>query len=148
FAVQGNHTFAEDGFNTVKVTITDTDGGPISPTPTPLQATTTVSDSVTVADAPLGVGPAVTISPLTESGSSTLITVGSFYDTDPGGKVGDYTVTISWGDGGVSNATLTPSGTLPGTNFPLFLVQGTHSYGEENPRVTTSPPGTGYQITV
>jgi hypothetical protein len=147
FAVQGNHVFAEDGTNTVKVTIYDTDGGAISP-PSPFQASTVVSDFVTVSDAPLGVGPATPISPLLEAGSASLITVGTFYDTDPGGKIGDYTVTISWGDGSVSNATLSPAGTLPGTNDPLFLVQGTHGYGEENPRLTTTPPGTGYQITV
>jgi N-acetylneuraminic acid mutarotase len=74
-------------------------------------------------DAPLtvyGVNPAPTEGVLFNG------VVGSFFDADPSGVAGDYTATISWGDGTATTGTITAT-VLPG----FFSVYGSHTYVEE-----------------
>jgi Legume lectin domain len=52
-------------------------------------------------------------------------TVAQFIDTDPNGKVGDFTATIDWGDGARPN---TGTVTQPGGPGSPFLVDFTHTY--------------------
>jgi hypothetical protein len=54
------------------------------------------------------------------------ITVASFQDLDPTGTAGNYTATISWGDG----QTTSPATIVPNPNG-TFSVQGSHTYQEE-----------------
>jgi hypothetical protein len=69
-------------------------------------------------------------------------TVASFTDTDPGSAgdpttdPGEYSATISWGDGSNSPGTIAYAGT-PGQ----FLVNGSHTYAEEGSE-------SGFQVVV
>jgi autotransporter-associated beta strand protein/parallel beta-helix repeat protein len=58
-------------------------------------------------------------------GTSFTQAIASFTDTDPNGKLGDYSATLDWGDGSVpTTGTVTQSGTA-------FNVIGSHTYAEE-----------------
>ncbi len=147
FDVTGSHLFVEDGVFSgtstppFSVTITDTDQH-LSSTPAVPRATVTVNPTVVVNDAPLS-STATTIAAQTE-GNTFTVEIGTFTDADPNGQFGDYTVTISWGDGATSTGSLTQPG---GPNTP-FVVSGTHTYAEERPNGSLSGPGSlPYQVT-
>jgi hypothetical protein len=110
----GGHTYAEEGSFTVTVNVTD-DGG----------QTTSASNSVTVADAPLSsTCAAAAVTPQAFSGDTA-----TFTDADANGIGTDYTATINWGDG--SSPT---SGTIaggPGTG--PYTVTGSHTYSSTGP---------------
>ena len=148
FDVYGSHLFVEDGVFSgtssppFSVTITDTDQH-LSSTPAVPRAAVTVNPTVVVNDAPLS-SVATAIAAQTE-GNTFTVELGTFTDADPNGQlVGDYTVTISWGDGQTSTGNLSQPG---GLNTP-FIVMGTHSYAEERPNGSLSGPGSlPYQVT-
>ena len=138
FEVQGSHTYTEDNIYTGSVTITDNSGSPMT---TPTSAT--VPLTTTIYDAPLTAGAAVTVPTQTE-GKAFTVEVGTFTDTnsfatDPNA----YTVSINWGDG-----TSPSAGTVLYVGAATFDVYGTHTYAEEKPQVTTTPPSPGYAVTV
>jgi hypothetical protein len=116
FTVSGAHTYLEEGSYQVTTTVTDL----AEPTN---QATAT--GAATVADAPLSAsGVSITTTdPLSA-------TVANFTDADPNGTLGDYTASISWGDGTSSAGTV--SGTGP------FAVAGTHAYAALGPYTVTT----------
>jgi hypothetical protein len=93
FSVLGSHTYAEKHSYAVSVKIADVGG-----------STTTASSTVAVADAPLS-GAGVPITPVHQVPFIGL--VASFADGNPNAPLGDFTATITWGDGGRSKGTVT-----------------------------------------
>ncbi|MDQ3688413.1 MAG: Ig-like domain-containing protein [Acidobacteriota bacterium] len=121
-----NHTYADNGTYTVKVTVKDNSG----------EATDTGTDTVIVTVN--NVAPTVSTlglnsAAIPENGSVTL--TGSF--TDPG-TLDSHVVTINWGDGSANTITNLAVG-----NNRTFTAQ--HQYLDDNPTGTTSD---GYTITV
>jgi len=111
FTVIGSHAYAEEGTYTVAVAITDAGGS---------QAAS--SSRATIADAQLSAtGSTVT----GVEGQPFHGAVATFSDGDPNGAAADYTVTISWGDGGTSFGTVTAAA------GGGFIVSGAHAYAEE-----------------
>lgn len=109
FIVTGSHLYAEEGAQTVKVTIHDNSGNTIS-----------AQDAATVADAPLfGSGTRFLSAPgQTRHG----VLVGSFTDTGGAEPVGNYSATVDWGDGTSS------AGTIASLGGGTFDVLGDHRY--------------------
>jgi hypothetical protein len=133
FTVSGDHTYAESGSYTVKVTVAGGD-----------DPTTSASGSGTasVAEATITVS-AGTISATT--GTAFSGQVATFADGDPLTPASDYAASIQWGDGATSTGTISGSG-------GSFRVSGLHTYttaGSHPLRVTvqetdgTSGTGTG-----
>ncbi|HEX5443119.1 MAG TPA: TIGR03118 family protein, partial [Pirellulales bacterium] len=111
FAVQGQHTYADEGDVVVTVSISDTDGD---------SATTT--SLVHVADAPL-TGVNRTIS-LTEQTAFSGV-VASFTDANPGAVAGEFSATIDWGDGATTGGAIA-------AGSGDFSVSGSHTYTDED----------------
>jgi len=113
FSVVGSHAFAEEGTTTITVTIQDMGGSQ--------RMTTAISTAVT-GDAPLT---ATGLIATATEGTAFSGTVATFTDADTFATTADYVVTVDWGDGSTSSATVVvnPSGG--------FLVTGTHTYAEE-----------------
>jgi hypothetical protein len=111
FLVTGSHTYAEEGTQALSVLVTDAGG-----------STATADDSAAVADASLT---ASDRNVSATEGTSFSGVVASFTDADPAGAVGDYTATITWGDGTSSAGSITSDGQGG------FLVSGSHAYTEE-----------------
>ena len=107
FSVSGTHTYAEEGSNPVKVTLTDKDTAANHG-----DATSTA----TVADAALTASGVSTSSAQAFSG-----TVANFTDPNTGGSAGEFTATIDWGDGTSSSGTVSGSG-------GSYSVKGSHTY--------------------
>ena len=86
FAVDGTHTYADEGKYTVSVTITDVGGN-----------TASTTSNANIADA------ALTASGTTVSGTEGLAISGAkvatFTDANPNAAASDFTATINWGDG-------------------------------------------------
>jgi hypothetical protein len=115
FTVSGTNTYAMDGSFTITVTIHDSGGAVTAPT-----STATVADLTAY-----GTTLAAT------EGSSWTGTVATFQDA---GSVGNYTVSINWGDNSNSAGTVTA-----GSSAGNWTVSGTHTYAEEkNYSVTVS----------
>jgi uncharacterized repeat protein (TIGR03803 family) len=112
FAVDGTHTYAEEGKYAVGVTITDAGG-----------STTSAGSSATVADAPLS-ATSVSISG-TEGSTTGTIPVATFTDANPNATVSDFTATIDWGDGATS------AGTIVAQSGGGFAVDAAHTYADE-----------------
>jgi uncharacterized repeat protein (TIGR01451 family) len=120
FTVQGGHTYAAEGSPTITVTLTH-DSAPAA----------SVTSTANVSDPAVSGTGGFTVS-ATEGQASGSQTVATF--TDPGGAeaVGDYSVSIAWGDGQTSAGTISVSG---GT----FTVQGGHTYAEDgSPTITVT----------
>jgi len=111
FNIQGSHTYAEEGSDTITVSVTDSDGTVAS-----------VNSVANVLDAPLTAS-GTSIATTSEGHSFTLPV--AFSDADPNGTAGDYSATIQWGDGS-SSVNVPISGSGPG-----FTVIGTHTYADE-----------------
>ena len=112
FAVDGAHSYADEGSYTIGVAITD-DGG----------STASATSTAAVGDAALAaVGANVTA---TEGGLINGAAVAFFTDANPGAVAGDFAATITWGDG-----TPTTVGTIVAQNGG-FAVDGAHSYADE-----------------
>ena len=127
YTVAGSHMYAEEGAYPFSITVTDVGG-----------QTTTITGSITVADAALvNTGaPANAIAGLPLTG----ITVATFTDPggaepnpgDPSGTINDHyqVVSINWGDGTPLDTT---SGALsyggsPGSTTASLTVSGSHTY--------------------
>ena len=116
FTVTASHTYAEEGHDQLRVTITD-DGG----------ATAIASGQAVIADAPLGPSAA---QPTVSTTEAEVFSgpVGSFTDANPMAPTTDYSyVMIDWGDGTPATA-----GTIsqPGGPGTAFIVSGTHTYAD------------------
>src|SRR5262245_694156 len=109
FRVTGSHTYVVTGTYPVSVQITDTVGG----------ATATALGTANVKDAPLL---AQGVSFTATEGASFTGVVAAFTDLNKFGKLGDYTATITWGDGHTSVGTVSADGSGG------FLVTGTNTY--------------------
>jgi hypothetical protein len=111
FTVSGSHVYAEEGSDTVKVTITDTDNASNSATAT---------SSASVQDASLSSQCATpAVMPQTYSGPTA-----KFTDQSSTGTPNDFSATINWGDGsGASSGSIVGG---PG-NSP-YTVNGSHTY--------------------
>jgi hypothetical protein len=112
FLVAGGHTYADEGSDTLSVTIAETNGATITP-----------SGTVKVADARLS-ATAGNFS-ATEGMATGTVTVASFTDANPSAAAGDFTATINWGDGSPPG-----TGTVTGSNGS-FTVTGGHTYADE-----------------
>jgi hypothetical protein len=109
FTVTDSHTYLDEGSCAITVTISDTDN---------LANSQTVTDSATVADAPLSSScngvPAVSLQAFSAP-------VAALVDANPIATTADFTATIDWGD-----ASATSSGAVTGTG--PFTVSGGHTY--------------------
>ena len=126
-----NHTYAEEGSDSVKVTVTDS---------TKLSGSATFH--VVVTD-PAVIPGAVHIQAV-EGKDTLFIPVATF--TDPGGAeaVSDYSATIDWGDG--STPTIGLISFDSGTS--TFTVLGEHTYAEESGPEHTGPNGYSVNVTI
>ena len=98
---------------TVSIAFTDSDGSTGAP----------ATADVVVQDAPLTAG-AFTVSNGVEGVTASNLSF-AFTDANPGAVAGDYTATITWGDG------VTSSGTVASAAGGGFTVSGSHTYAEE-----------------
>jgi hypothetical protein len=132
FDVVGSHTYLEDLTNrTFSVSVSDASG-----------ATTSASDTAfNVADA------ALTAGALTPPASPTLGTPVShqvlfhFTDADPNATAGDYTATVTWGDGSVETNIAHPADAQVVADGDGFDVIGSHTY-------TAGASGLTFQVSV
>ncbi len=143
FDVLGSHLYVISGNFTITVTIKDNgSSGTVSINGVPTTFTDTGGQSTTITDPPTAIAPAqpvtitradlpLTPTPVTLAGGTvgtplTNVLVGSFTDTDPFGKAGDFTATINWGDGSPTSAgVIQADSNLPGNGFDVF---GSHLY--------------------
>lgn len=118
FAVQGSHTYSEEGSNTVRVTVNHNGS-----TDTPV----TITETVAVSDPAVNSSGGMTYT-ATEGAVGQDQLIATF--TDPGGSevAGDYSATINWGDFTSSAATITPS---PDGTFFLVTGGSNHIYTED-----------------
>ncbi len=114
--VNGQHTYAEEGTYTLRITVKGGSGTGIS-TPT-----------AKVSDAALTAEVAAT-NPV--EGASISGAIATFTDADPNDAANEYATTINWGDGA------TGPGTVTRTAAGKFSVSGTHAYGDEGPHTIT-----------
>jgi hypothetical protein len=122
FSVSGAHTYADEGDYSVTVGISDSG------------ATATAGESVHVSDAGLA---ATLLMPSPTEGTAFSGPVATFLDADPGGAIGDYSASITWGDGTVSSGTVSANG-------GGWTVSGSHTYakaGGFNPTVAITDSG-------
>jgi hypothetical protein len=114
FTVSGSHTYADGGSFPINVTVSD-EGG----------QTTSVSGTATVADGSLVPGAPVNI--ITTESAPVGPVIATFTDTNPAAQATDFTASIDWGDGTVTNGLVSEPGG-PGTPFQVL---GTHTYTDE-----------------
>jgi hypothetical protein len=107
YTVSASHTYAEAGGYTYSVTIAGPDG-----------TINTGARTASIADAPLS---AAGIDFSATKGTSFTTTVATVGDANSLARPGDFTATISWGDGTTAPGTITA---VPGG----FAVAGTHTY--------------------
>lgn len=128
--VTGSHQYADEGTQSIKVTIWDTDGGP-----TTGRVNTTVSGTATVTDAPLRIATAPLSAVATEGAAPTSpFSLAVFQDGNPGATVADFTtgtgsVKVNWGDG--SAVQTLPASSIQPIGSGYFFVRGSHTYGED-----------------
>jgi hypothetical protein len=125
FAVLASHTYADEGTDTLSVSVLDIGGA-------------SVAGSVTVAVADATLSSLTIHNPsATEGITVSSFTVASFTDANTGAPASDFTATVSWGDGTSSAASVVASGTAG-----VFDVVATHKYAEE----TVSPITLSVQV--
>jgi len=151
FQVFGSHTYAEESTPAITVAVTDQGssrtftpaGGttPVTITVNPDAATTTISSTATVVDAPLTGSAGTEITGIEGSTPGTVV-LGAFTDANPGAAVADYTtgggsVVVNWGDGSppqnLAAGNLTANGKPDGVTFTInaahtYTEEGTYSY--------------------
>lgn len=110
FAVNGTHQYIEEASYSTSTTITSLGGSP------PIQA----AGLAVVTDAPLTLTPVSLV--ITESQTFNGV-VAKFVDGSAFADLADFSASILWGDGAISNGIITQSGTD-------FLISGTHVYSE------------------
>ncbi len=118
--VSGTHTYAEEGNDTITVTVSDST--------TSTQMSGSQGESVTDA----------TLTPTNGSNAtctinvSCSITVGTFTDANPACPATDYSATINWGDGTSS------TGTITNVSGCTYSVSGSHTYTTAGPHTVTA----------
>ena len=116
FNVSADHTYAEEGDYTAQIVVQD-EGGSM----------TSANCPFTVVDAPL-TGTCLDIT-ATEGQPLMDVTVLTFTDANPMAPVSDFTATIDWGDGTITQGTVVPvGGSAAGADFK---VVGDHTYEDE-----------------
>ena len=120
FAVNGSHTYAEEGAYQLIIQIFD-DGG----------SSTSTGDPATVSDAPLTMnGGGIN----TTEGLSLTGPVATFTDANPGAPLSDFAATIIWGDGQTTTGTVIHDPYVP-DQFDVLGYDPTtgmgHAYDEE-----------------
>ncbi|HEY2159609.1 MAG TPA: hypothetical protein VGH33_28555, partial [Isosphaeraceae bacterium] len=116
FVVSGSHAYAEDGTFKVQAFVGDSGG-----------ATTVVSSSVAVADAPLT--SSAIAGTISSEGAMFSGLVATFSDSDPHGTPSNYVARIDWGDGTSSDYGSSTTAFIPVAAG--FGVVGSHRYAEE-----------------
>jgi hypothetical protein len=112
FTVRGGHRYTQTGNYTVLVHVVDAGG-----------STTDVRGTVAVADAPLRLGTTTSVD--ASRGVPYTAELLTFTDDDTGMPAqGNFTATITWGDGTTSRGTVVAHGTA-------FGVRGSHVYDRE-----------------
>jgi uncharacterized repeat protein (TIGR01451 family) len=109
---------------------------------TPFSTSTANTDTITVNEVPVVVTAGPTVSGV-EGSSTNLVLLARFTDNNPVPEpLTEYDATVTWGDGTPADNTTDPSPNIfiVQAGGGQFLVEGTHTYGEE------SPAG-GWQIT-
>ena len=114
-----NHTYTEEGMDTVTVTVTNTN----------TQASIITTFTVTVADAALHATSAA-VSPVV--GAPFSGAVASFTDDNPSAPMSDYSATIDWGDGQT-----TPNAVITSNGSGGYDVSGSHTYTNPGPETIT-----------
>lgn len=123
FQVSGGHSYTEEAaLLPASVTITDVGGSTVGSTLT-----------ANVGDAPLIAAPVTPIN-ATEGQATGSLALGSFTDADPGGVIGDYTVSIDWGDSTPLDTTAT---VLPVSGTTFQVMSSGHTYAEEGTYAVT-----------
>jgi hypothetical protein len=134
YSVGGDHTYADEGSFSVKVSVTETAVTPA--------ATANSTSTATVAETDTLTATAGSISP-TEGIALTGVQVASFTSTNSSNVAGDFTASIDWGDGQpATSGTVTAVSGSPGH----FTVTGSHTYAEEGSftlKATITDDGTG-----
>lgn len=119
FAVDGTHTYSEEGNYSVQASVKGPGGASVA-----------LPADATVADAPLAATGAQQLYSTATLSNPTLAT---FTDADPAAPLSDFTASIDWGDGTTGTGTVSqlPSG--------AFAVSGSHTYAATGPQkiVTT-----------
>ena len=125
FSVQGSHTYAEEGNDTIAVKVTETVNSNL---------TGTGSDTESIADAPLTPG-TVTVTGGVEDVTAAALTA-TFTDADAAAPASDFSGTINWGDG--SPATSFTSSDVTANGNGAFTVSGlSHLYSEDGSYTAT-----------
>lgn len=115
FQVSGSHAYTLGGTYTATVTIDD-EGG----------STAVAASKVLVADYPLTAAGAAIVG---REGDLFAGVVATFADADPdGGRLGDFTATIDWGDGGVSAGLIIGGG-------GHYTVSGAYTFADVSDQV-------------
>jgi hypothetical protein len=122
YSVNGSHTYASAGTDTITVSVADDFPG---------TANASGTSTATIAARTL-MGTMVLASATEATALPNSTTVATFTDTDTSDMAGDFTATINWGDG------VTTNGTVVGSNGS-FTVEGGHTYADEgsDPAVVT-----------
>jgi uncharacterized repeat protein (TIGR01451 family) len=113
FNVSGNHTFADELTGSYSVTLTEDAPG---------TATSTATAALTVAEADSLSGGVAQMAPV--EGAAFSGAVATFTDTSVNNVAGDFTASITWGDGSSSAGTVTLLG-------GSATVSGNHTYLEQ-----------------
>lgn len=117
YAVHGRHVYADERATPYQVTVSIQDDGSTQPL-------TSTNTRVSIGDAPLmNTTPSSTFTPA-ENTDSGLLTLATFTDGNASALIGDFTATVSWGDG--ATATMGVVAQSQGH----FAVQGNHKYRE------------------
>jgi hypothetical protein len=122
FTVDGSHTYASPGTDTITVGVADDAPG---------TATASGTSTATIAARTL-VGTMVLASATEATALANTTTVATFTDSVNSDTASDFTATVDWGDG------VTTTGTVVGSNGS-FTVEGGHTYADEgsDPAVVT-----------
>src|SRR5260370_546191 len=119
FLVQASHTYTNQGYYPVTVSIADTDG-----------------DSATVTSNAIVTHPSLTATNQLLSSAQNALTysgaVAALSDQDQNTNSGSYQVQINWGDGGTS------SGILTSTGSGNFSLSGAHLYSQNGTYTVTT----------
>lgn len=114
YTINASHQYAEEGTYPIALVVGD-DGGQAA----------TITGAAKVADAPLTVGPNITVNAV-EGLTVGPIALATFTDVGGPESQSDYGATIDWGDG----TSATTAAILPRADGS-FSVEGSHLYGEE-----------------
>jgi uncharacterized repeat protein (TIGR01451 family) len=118
YTVSGTHTYADEGTFTATATITDDSPG---------SATSSALSTINVGEADSPINVIVHPPTATEGTAIPSGIIASFSTPYTGNGAGDFTASVSWGDG-VTDTGLTPVATGPGA---YNVIDGPHTYIDE-----------------